>query len=233
MDRRHVLGAAVAALGGVWIGLPASAAELAKRRRQKAKPVKWVILNDPADKNLQDNPIPSQLCLGGFLYVTKRVRVKASDNKLLGASGTIANNTFTGQLLTQVPPYTHAANAITVIRYKDLSDEAQDTTTALNYTLDVIAALIAPNRDALDQIRFAINKIDTMFATIAVSERISDEQESAINDFIAEARGDLNEADAMIRQPKVDFFAVAAKILEAANALQQAFLLVPWLPPTE
>jgi hypothetical protein len=232
MDRRQMLSAAVVALGGTLVGFPASAAELAKKKKKPKANKKWVLLDDPTVVGGQ-----SQLCFGGFLFATKGGAVPPGENKLLGAFGRITKSSFTGTLLKQVPPYTHPADALPVILHKDLSDEAQDTTLALNETIDVIAALLAPNRDALDQINIAVQVVDRLTVTIDDSEAIAEEDKPAINELIDQARRLLLEADGMIRElPQKPSFEqllpVADKVFEAARALQEVFKKVPRTPPT-
>ena len=233
MDRRQLLGAAAAAMGGSLFAVPSWAAELDRRKKKKKKPVRWVILSDPAQENLEGDPIPPQLCYGGFLFSVSKTngQVKSSQNKLLGASGAIADGKFTGTLLIQVPPAAHAAEGIPVVPFTTLSEEAQDTTVALNETFDVFAALIAPDRDALDQIAIAISLLDRLVGTINESENIPEGQKPHMLDGVSDGRGFLVEADQMIRQlpnnPSPEqLLAVGMKILQATQALQEAASVV-------
>ncbi len=227
MDRRQLLSAAAVALGGALVGLPLEA-------EAAGKLTKWVILSDPADVN--GDTQPDQLCLGGFLFSSAKPKgkVMAGKNKLLGAFGKIRNNQFTGTLLKQVPPLTHEANAIPVILFKSLSAEAKATTTALNESVDVIAALIAPSRDALDQIGIAVRKIDDAFAVVGKTGTLTEGQKASMQDGLLDGRGFLLEADAMIRQlpnqpTPEQLLAVASKVFQAAQAIQEACAVV--LPP--
>jgi hypothetical protein len=215
MDRRQVLGAAAAALGGTLVGLPVEAA---------ASLETWVILQDPYDADGENGP--DELATGAFLKATKtrKAKVQRKKNKLWGAEGAIDvsesdrnRGTFSGTIL------------VPVVKYKSLPFEMKQALISLNEIVDVIAALLAPNRDALDQIDVSREELNDLERVVRNSKTLSEEDKSFIDDMIQKSRIELSEAQSMIEQlpnnPSGEqLIAVAQQIILAATPMRGVWI---------
>jgi hypothetical protein len=226
MDRRQLVGLLLVLL------LPGTVTKPTRAASVEAKKSQWVIL-------AEDDGAFGGVLLGPAVKRSTKKPIKVKSASVEGSgkiklASTHITGTYKGSLLTAVSARKHSVSAAPVIDFKKLSTVGKACALAVDETLDIIDALKQPNRDALNQIGVARNKITALESAAAASTTLSEEDKAEIQEDIQETRQDLNELQGTIgslnNPSNEQLQAVYLQILDAAAPLQDACTLVLPIP---